>query len=259
MNRIIAIGIVTAALAASGGATAGSARLGPATINTLAREADLVFRGRVVDIEYALSEPCEGMGGERLPHTFVTYEVDEILHGEQTGLRVTLRFVGGLDLRDFHWLAPTHVPVFDLGDEDILFVRGNGAAECPLVGNRQGRLRIIDGRLYTEGGSELLAAADGTLRPGRPFALEAFMSANVAGREFRRRIDPDDTLEDVSSSRAALADEIAARIANAAAALPVPDGFESADPALPFAGPDLTPAPRPTLAEDPPALPAIGQ
>ena len=64
----------------------------------MSQQADLVLRGVVVGIEYALSEPS-GHDQAQLPHTFVTYEVLEVLHGNVAGPTVTLRLLGGLDER----------------------------------------------------------------------------------------------------------------------------------------------------------------
>src|SRR5262245_51085667 len=89
--------IVAIAVALSVGSAA-EAQEGARSLAKMTGQADLVFRGVVVRVEYALSSPSEP-GEPALPHTFVTYRVDEVLHGKVSGPSLTLRFLGGLDER----------------------------------------------------------------------------------------------------------------------------------------------------------------
>lgn len=49
------------------------------------------------------------------------------------------------------------IPLFDVGEEDILFVAANTENDCPLVSCPDGRIRIINDQLYDEEGNELVA------------------------------------------------------------------------------------------------------
>jgi hypothetical protein len=126
--------------------------------------ADAVIHGTVVDVDYRSS--TDGAGA--LPHAFVTYEVGEVLAGQVASRRLTLRFVGGPDKRG-HIFQLAHVPMFDVGNEDVLFIRGNGRSGCPLVGCENGRLRIHENRLYGADGTPMVGVQDGRLAyRGRP-------------------------------------------------------------------------------------------
>lgn len=131
-------------------------------LKKLLDESEVAFEGEVVAIDYAKSEPStEGHG---VAHTFVTYVVDTPLKRAQAGQRLTLRFLGGPN-GDGTELISSLAPRFELGDRDILFVTGNGRSVAPLTGGRNGRLRILEDRVYTDAGVPLqLDAALGQVR-----------------------------------------------------------------------------------------------
>lgn len=121
-----------------------SAQASPVPTKILADEADLVFKGKVTDIAYKNSEAG-------IPHTFVTYTISEVISGDYSDRTLTLRFEGGIDEKGLAYLV-SNLPTFDVGDEDILFVKGNGEMPCPLAGCTKGRIRIISGVLQDEHG-----------------------------------------------------------------------------------------------------------
>lgn len=133
---------------------AGAATLDPVTPEQLAREAELIFAGEVVDVQYRMSETGPGLAS--LPHTFVTFHIDRLFKGDsEAGDFITLRFRGGpVPDSDLALIIPG-VPLFDLGTRSILFVRGNGRSMVPLVGWEQGRFRVVDGTAYTDDGREV--------------------------------------------------------------------------------------------------------
>ena len=47
------------------------------------------------------------------------------------------------------------MPDFAEGNRDLLFVQGNGESACPLARGAEGRLRIVDGAVYTDDGRAL--------------------------------------------------------------------------------------------------------
>lgn len=124
--------------------------------DAIAAAADAVIHGTVIAVDYRMS--ADGDGG--LPHAFVTYDVHEVLAGTVESNPLVLRFIGGPDSRgDF--LMVGHTPMFDIGNEDILFVRGNGAAGCPLVECEHGRIRIHEAAAYGPHGTAMVDIVHG--------------------------------------------------------------------------------------------------
>lgn len=117
-------------------------------------EADFVFEGEVMSIEYA-SSTNNGTGGPDpddaddqgvVAHTFVTYRIMEDFSGNATGDTVTMRFLGGVDAAtgpDYDILELAQAPRFDVGDQDIVLMRGNTELACPVVGCADGRFRVL--------------------------------------------------------------------------------------------------------------------
>ena len=103
----------------------------------------MVFVGQVVGVDYRLSE-TRFEDEVSLPYTIVTYEIDKILHGAPLGGTYSMRFLGGSDGRG-GFMTVSKVPLFQVGDEDLLFVSGNGEDGCPLVLCEWGRYRILGG------------------------------------------------------------------------------------------------------------------
>ncbi|MEM7437029.1 MAG: hypothetical protein AAF436_17885 [Myxococcota bacterium] len=140
-------------------------------IDEAMRRSDLVFEGEVVDVQYAnavdngVGEPAAEDGKTNgLPHTFVTYRMAEVFTNNQSEETFTLRFAGGVDTEsapDYDILSVAQHPHFDIGDRDILFVKGNEHALCPLDRCSNGRYRVLSGpndsedALYTELGQEI--------------------------------------------------------------------------------------------------------
>jgi len=79
-------------------------------------------------------------------------------------------------------LLASGLPLFQVGDHDILFVRGNGESACPLVGCEGGRYRVIRGGLYSDDGREILPDGSGGVRRGRPRALPELQSVRIGDR-----------------------------------------------------------------------------
>ncbi len=116
----------------------------------LAERSNLVFIGRVANVEYRRSEKRAGEGGG-LPHTIVTYEIGSVLRGQPYGKTFMMRFIGGSDGAG-RFMEVSGVPMFQLGEEDLLFVSGNGERVCPLVLCEWGRFRILRGGVYNHHG-----------------------------------------------------------------------------------------------------------
>src|SRR5262245_43894094 len=121
----------------------------PVSIQQLVKEAELIFEGVVTAVEYRVSDVATP-DHVALPHTFVTFEIAQTLKGGAVPAHsITLRFQGGPDGKG-NAMMVSGVPLFDVGNRDVLFVRGNGAELCPLVGWDQGRFRVIGDSVYTD-------------------------------------------------------------------------------------------------------------
>lgn len=129
-------------------------------IEEMSSQANLVFHGKVVSVDYRGSKANNGQAP--LPHTFVTFEINDVLYGNpgvENRKTFTLRFMGGRS-DDGRALLVDVLPKFEVGDEDIVFVTGNGVSECPVVECANGRFRVIDGMVYNEYGQQILQAHD---------------------------------------------------------------------------------------------------
>lgn len=227
-------------------------------------DAELVFQGTVSAVSSVLASPAE-RGGERLPHTFVTFLVERVFKGRVLDRTITLRFLGGVTANGGYMMSSS-APLFDVGERSILLVRGNGVAKTPLVGWRQGRLRVVDGRVYTDEGRDVLTAGQ-TIGFGRRRALEEVLTHRIAGTtqvlDARQNVDlrPSllgavDRTDDAAAQPAAASSAVAANVFSAwldgavarslAGAAPTPVvPVRSADPAAPFVGPSFRPVPAP--------------
>ena len=168
---------------------------GQVSISEMAISADFIFKGTVDSVSYRNSEPAPKINpftgeqevdedgnpafhdGSDIPHTFVTYSIERVYKGYPpagSSTQVTLRFEGGHSdkpnpnmtdpdgepIRPY--LLVEQNPLFDRGDRDVLFVRGNTVAGLPLTGRLAGRLRILNdaangitGGLFLESGEEV--------------------------------------------------------------------------------------------------------
>lgn len=127
-------------------------------------EADFVFEGVVESMVFRLSRAV----GEQpaVPHTFVTYRVERAFKGQAANNRVTLRFLGGRNGDQV--MMGSNAPLIDVGDRDVLFVKGNGLRHCPLVRCAGGRFRVLGDAMYTERGVEVIVSDGQTARLGTP-------------------------------------------------------------------------------------------
>ena len=114
-------------------------------IETLLNQSDLVFSGKIVDVQF--SDSTAG-----IPYTFVTYQVSDVIAGRPDGDLVTLRFIGGRQQKGdvTRYLSVSEMPEFRAGDADILFVKKNGSSICPLANCTKGRFRNLDGVLAND-------------------------------------------------------------------------------------------------------------
>jgi hypothetical protein len=192
MNRPLTLTLGGLLLA---GSALAQAPHGEYNLRQMGRDADLVFYGTVIDVDYRASEAA--LGERAVPHTFVTYRIEEIFSGKTPEKTITLRFLGGRG-KEAEFLMIQGYPLFDIGDEDLLFVKGNGEYACPLIGCEEGRFRSIDGQMYNEEGRQLIVTQGGKLRPGKPVDLEAVNTHRVSRTLLRKRTfnEPGERLEE---------------------------------------------------------------
>lgn len=107
----------------------------PPTFDALVNDSDYVIRARTKNVT-ATKEATAG--GSKI-YTHVELEVIDIVAGTPP-TKITLRLLGGQvgDERMF----VEGMPRFHPGDEDILFVSGNGRSICPLYGMMHGRFPV---------------------------------------------------------------------------------------------------------------------
>ncbi|MGR9107226.1 MAG: hypothetical protein ACU843_09880 [Gammaproteobacteria bacterium] len=140
-------------------------------LSDFVQKADLIFEGTVVNVEYRSSDVAS-QDQVALPHTFVTYQIETPIKGRsEEGNSLTLRFRGGPDEQGNTLMIPG-APLFEVGDHDMVFVKGNGTDIVPLVGWSHGRFRIVDDKIYGDSWEEVWLSGQGQvdygkMRPGK--------------------------------------------------------------------------------------------
>ncbi len=152
-------------------------------IQTLIRAADFVFLGTVANVDYKLSSGK----GEILPHTFVSYRVEKILKGNFNGNLMTLRFLGGRG-KEAQFMVSGETPLFDVGDRDVLFVKGNTINACPLATCATGRFRSIKSLVYDDEGRDILLNPRNAIARGKFNQLDEVLTHHVSQTVLRKVI-----------------------------------------------------------------------
>lgn len=168
--RKLLTALAIAAATVGGGSAA--AQDGPADIVSLTGAADLVIQGRVTKVEYKMS-PAAG-SNRGIPFTFVSYDISRVVRGDPARKTITLRFIGGSDGQG-RFLQVSDMPLFQVGDEDILFVQGDSGTNCPLVGCIEGRFRVLNGAVYDGYGAPVQRIAGDRVESGG-MPPDAFLS-----------------------------------------------------------------------------------
>ena len=155
-------------------------------LDNMAAASDLVFQGEVVDIAYKGSSGSKGQNS--LPHTFVTYAVNDIIYGNagsENRKKFTLRFMGG-PTDNGNFMMVDQLPKFNVGDTDVLFVKNNGVGDCPLVECANGRFRVVDGMVYNEYGQQLVENKSGKLTLGKLENRSEFNTFKIGDQIIKR-------------------------------------------------------------------------
>jgi hypothetical protein len=118
----------------------------PPEFEQLVNESDYVIRATVKAVTAEVQTTAAG--GRKIV-TRVELGVNEVLAGAPPE-KVVLRMLGG-KVGDEEMVVEG-APRFTVGEEDVLFVRGNGQAVCPLTAMMHGRYRVerdaATGRAY---------------------------------------------------------------------------------------------------------------
>lgn len=177
----------------------GATTLDPLRLPQLVKQANLIFEGVVTAVEYRMSDRTTEAAA--LPHTFVTFEVKQTLKGSIAGNRsITLRFQGG-PAGNGNAMLVSGVPLFDVGQHDILFVSGNGEGICPLVGWEQGRFRVIGGFVHTNSGQEVWVTRRGEIAFGPYHALDEVLTHNLDGTRLTFEAPPTQAVQTPPTGR----------------------------------------------------------
>jgi hypothetical protein len=107
----------------------------PPQFPELVNGAEYIVRAKVASVDVRM----ESRQGKLVPFTYVTLEVLEVIAGNPPSPLI-LRMLGG---RTSEGELVVHgAPTFALGDEDVLFVRGNGRSFTPLYALMHGKYRV---------------------------------------------------------------------------------------------------------------------
>jgi len=107
----------------------------PPDFNQLVDEADSIFQGEVLLVH----SDYTGVGANRHIATYVQFRVIRVFKGTAPNPQTLEIFGGTVGERT---MRIPGLPTFKVGDNAVLFVKGNGTDICPLVGVFHGVLRV---------------------------------------------------------------------------------------------------------------------
>lgn len=175
--------LITLALGFGPGGQVAATTVRPPAFTELVRESDYVVRARARKVESAIHE----RNGRKWIESKITLEVLEVIAGAPPSPLV-LTMLGGRVGDEIMVVAGA--PIFAVGDEDILFVQGNGVNFHPLYAMMHGRYPVkhdaATGRDYVtrNDGVPLVDVAEVALPLG-----EAGAPGAVLQRRLRRSAD----------------------------------------------------------------------
>lgn len=158
----------------------------PPKFDELVNESDYIVRAVVKSV---VSEWREKQGKRHI-FTFVELDVLEVIHGKPLQPLV-LEMLGG-QVGD-EALVVQGMPKFDVGQEDILFVRGNGRQFYPLTAAMHGRYPVVrekGGRAHVARSNQ--AALHATAEVALPMTEESEVAVQQAVSADTPALSPDD-------------------------------------------------------------------
>lgn len=148
----------------------------PPDLPQLANESDYVIRAVVTSVNSEFSERADG----RVIVTKIGLEVRDVIAGKPPAT-VVLEMLGGrVGTQE---MTVEGAPKFKVGDEDVLFVKNNGRAICPLLAMMHGRYPILRD---TASGREYVARSNRV--PLTDPAQISLPMAQGAAAEMQRRL-----------------------------------------------------------------------
>lgn len=166
----------------------------PNSLRSRIRQSALIAYGQVVDIQYRNSVPTR-VQPKGVPHTFVTYKIQDVLRGELDNEVLTLRIPGGADGQGGVFMETT-APAFALGQTDVLFVRGGEIGDCQLVECVEGRFRVHENQVFNGWGVPVVEALKTLQIGGKPrFDLNVMEMPSPSFKALVQRPDLQDDIE----------------------------------------------------------------
>ncbi len=171
----------------------------PPTFDELVNNADYIVHARTKSV--TATKATSGHGPKI--YTQVELEIVDVVAGTPPA-QVTLRLLGG-QVGDERMIVEG-MPRFRVGDEDVLFVSGNGHAVCPLYGMMHGRFPVrtdpASGRKYMtrENGAPLentrqiftpMTASPSVGAAAREAAVSGALGLTDFIRKIRSQVKPD--------------------------------------------------------------------
>ena len=187
---------ILAALPAAGPLPAQAAHPGHTDFAARLREADFVFEGRVQAVRYRMSV-SRAVDEPSVPLTYVTFAIDHVFKGapeSESRSAFTLRHLGG-PAPDGRILLVSHMPIFRVGDREVLLLRRDESGAGTMVAGSARRFRVIGNEVFHEDGHEVVLDTRGRLGRGERRPQAEFGDVRIGEHLIRR------AREDGASSR----------------------------------------------------------
>jgi len=134
--RLACLLLFAAIVASTVASEASASSVRALTLSEMMGRCEVVLEGRVREVQ-SREDPDTGA-----IHTYVTFEVLDVLYGRSPGPRLTLRFLGGRVGERALRVAGTSVP--EMGERGIYFVESTRRRLVnPLLGWAQGRILLV--------------------------------------------------------------------------------------------------------------------
>ncbi|MCF6203713.1 MAG: hypothetical protein L3J59_08600 [Methylococcaceae bacterium] len=165
------------------------------TIDEVVNESELVFEGKVVNLEYKTPSDRNRV------YTFVTFEINDVIKGKYVDKTIEIRYPGGI--KGDQVTSVTDMVIPQVGEEGIYFIKSLTKHYIhPLTGWAQGQMNIVTDkvgkkRVFSVSGESISHV--NRLGPKRK-GVEQNLSADVAsGIQTSKQKDQAMLLDEVKS------------------------------------------------------------
>ncbi len=138
-------------------------------LQDLVTRSEFIFRGELIDISERLSI-------EKIPYTFVTYRVAEVISGRYANNTITLKFVGG-EFENGNRLSASNSPAVKVGEDAVLMVQQSVDTGCDFVDCEKGRFVLENGKVIAANESAVAVNEKGEL------AFTSLSERNAEGKK----------------------------------------------------------------------------